>query len=306
MRASLRGVLPAAVTLLVLLAGRAAIQTVFEPAGTALSAAETVSIRVLLFALYVATIGIALRIATTLDRRRYAEFGLSVDAAWLGNFAAGTVISAAGIALSLWWGVARGHRAVDLSSAASGVDEPLLVAVALLAFALYFLLGNVYEEVVYRGIMLQNFAEGLSARGRSPAWAVVPATAGSLLLFGAYHVPLRGNVVVGVDAAMVGVTFALAYLLTGDLGLPLGVHFGRMSLELLSGFEMLGVELTAALTIARNTLPANLEVRLLELGCVCLLVVAWAYLTEGHVGVAKDVYEPTRGDVDARGDAADD
>jgi membrane protease YdiL (CAAX protease family) len=288
-----------------LLAGGTAVQVAFDPAGTTLSATETVLIRVLLFALYVAMIGIAVEIATTLDRGRIADFGLSVDAAWLGNFAAGTVISASGIALSLWWGVVRGYRAVDLSSAASSVDEPLLVAVAMLAFVLYFLLGNVYEEVVYRGIMLRNFAAGLAARGHSPAWAVAIATAGSLVLFGAYHVPLRGNVVVGVDAAMVGVTFALAYLLTGELGLPLGVHFGRISLELLSGFEMLGVELPAALTFTQDTLPANLEVRLLELGSVCLFVVAWVYVTEGRVKVAENVYESTPGDSDVGGIATE-
>lgn len=155
------------------------------------------------------------------------------------------------------------------------------------------MLGNVYEEVVYRAVMLRTFAVGLAARGHSPAWSVVPATAGSLVLFGLYHLPLRGDPVVVVDAALVGVTFGLAYLL-GGLGLAVGVHFGRATLELLTGVSMLGVEVPAVVAFTRDTVAANLEVRLLELALVCLFVVAWAYRVDGELRLARAV-SPTDG-----------
>lgn len=85
--------------------------------------------------------------------------------------------------------------------------------------------------------------------------------------------------------------FALAYLLTGELGLPIGVHFGRISIELLTGFEVLGVDVPAVLLFTRNTLLANLEVKLLELGLVCLLILVWVYSADGEIGVAESIYE---------------
>lgn len=302
LRAGLRAVVPAVATLALLLAGRATLHAVFLSKQESLSTSEALLVQFLLGGLYVAMIGVAISLAKTLDRRQWADFGLSVDAEWIRNFAVGALISVSGIALSLWWGVAQGYRAIDLSAAASGTNEPLVVGVALAVFVPYFLLGNVYEEVVYRSVMLRNFAAGLNARGFSPAWAVAPATAVSLLLFGAYHVPLRGNFVVGIDAAMVGITFALAYLLTGELGLPLGIHFGRISLEFLDGFEQLGVELPGVLSFTQDTLLANLELKLLEIGAICLFIVAWVALTDGDVSIAENVYEPASADADATDD----
>lgn len=295
LRASLRGVIPAVVTLAVFLGGRAVLRAIFPLHGTTTSLGETVLLRGLLFALYVVMVWLAIRLASALDRRHYAAYGVRVDGAWLRQFAAGVGFSVAGIGLSLSWGVLRGFRSVNASVDVSSPDGSAYVALALVAYVLFLLLGNVYEEVVYRGVMLQNFAEGLHARGFPPTLAVVPATAASLGLFGLYHFPLRGTFLVTVDAAVVGVTFALAYVLTGDLGLPIGVHFGRTAFELLTGFEVLGVTVPPVVEITRNTLAANLEVRLLEIGAVCLFVLAWAARTDGGIGLAETVYEPTDG-----------
>jgi membrane protease YdiL (CAAX protease family) len=291
LRATLRAVIPAIATLVLFLAGRSVLQRLFVSNGASLSTADALLVQLLLGGLYVAMIWLTLRLASVLDRQPYAAYGLAVDRDWIREFGVGVVLSAAGIGLSLWWGVVRGHRAIDRSVAVSGGDELLVAAVAFATFVPYFLLGNLYEELVYRGVMLRDFAAGLTARGLSPRWAVAVATLTSSLLFGAYHVPLRGNLVVAIDAAMVGLTFALAYLLTGELGLPLGIHFGRISLEFLDGFETLGFELPGILVFSRNTLAANLEVRLLELGTIALFVVVWVYWTDGEIGIAENIYE---------------
>lgn len=113
--------------------------------------------------------------------------------------------------------------------------------------------------------------EGLTARGVSLRLAVVSATVVSLLLFGAYHIPLRGNVVVALDAALTGIPFALAYLLTDDLDLPVGVYFGRVLIEFLNGLIVDEFEVTGLIAITQNTLLANLEPKLLVSGSsVCV------------------------------------
>lgn len=294
LRASIRGVLPAVATLALFLVGGSLLGTTVESITAAGSTGEVLLKSVAQLVIYAALIAAAVWGAGKLERREFGDFGLDADADWLRAFAAGTAISLLGIATSLWWADVRGLRDVDLAAAGiRGPDEPVVLVVAFAGFVCYFLLGNVYEEVVYRRIVLGNFVEGLTARGLSPRMAVVPATAASLLLFGAYHVPLRGNVVVAVDAALTGIPFALAYLLTGELGLPVGLHFGRISIEFARGLTRGEFELLAIVELTRNTLAANLEVKLVQLGLVCLFVLVWVYLDRGEIRLAESVYRPT-------------
>ncbi|WP_276302238.1 CPBP family intramembrane glutamic endopeptidase [Halorussus lipolyticus] len=254
-----------------------------------------------LSALYVVLVVVAIVVAARLERRAYTEFGLNVGRHWIRNFVAGAVFTVVGIAVSVFWGELRGLRDVDLAvGGGSGAGVPLVVGVVFVAFLQSFLLGNVYEEVVYRRIVLGNFAEGLTARGLSPTVATTVATAASLLLFGLYHVPLRGNVVVAIDAALVGITFSLAYLLTGELGLPVGIHFGRVLTELLYGRTIAGVAVPQFVELTRTTLTANLEVKLVRLSVICLFVLAWVYLARGELRLDETVYRASgvRSDAD--------
>jgi membrane protease YdiL (CAAX protease family) len=290
LRASLRGILPAVATLALFLVGGSLLGTIAESVTAAGSIDEVLLKSLVRLVLYLALIAAAVWSAATLERRTDADVGLDVDADWLRTFAVGTAVSLVGVAASLWWGDVRGLREVDRAAAGvRGPDEPVVLGLAFGAFVCYFLLGNVYEEVVYRRIVLGNFVEGLTARGVSPKVAVVLATVGSLLLFGAYHVPLRGNFVVAIDAALMGIPFALAYLLTGELGLPVGLHFGRISIEFAHGLTLGEFEVLAIVELTRNALAANLEVKLVQLGLVCLLVLAWVYRDRGELRFAESV-----------------
>lgn len=291
-RASLRGVLPAAMTLVLFLGGSAFLGSIAESVTEEGASGEVLLASLGQFVLYAVLIGTAVWGAATLERREYTDFGLSVDGEWTREFAAGIAITLLGIAVSLWWADFRGLRDVIPTAAGiTGPERPLLLGTVFGIFVGYFLLGNIYEEVVYRRIMLGNFAEGLTARGVSPRVAVVLATAVSLLLFGAYHIPLRGNLVVAFDAALTGIPFALGYLLTGRLALPVGVHFGRILIEVLHGRVTRGkFGITAAVEVTQNTLLANFELKLLRIGLLCLGILTWIYLNHGEIRIAKTVY----------------
>lgn len=289
-RAALRGLLPAILTLVGLLAGLALLSVAF---GTLASNSTTGALLALVAqgVLYAALIYAAVRVAAKLERSAYAAFGLNVDAAWLRDFAVGVAVTIFGIVVSLAWAEFRGLRDVDPSAVAvNGSGDALGFAAVVAVYACYLLLGNVYEEVVYRRIAIKNFANGLAARGLSPTVAVAAGTAASLVLFGAFHVPLRGNVIVAVDAALVGVTFSLAYILTGDLGLSTGVHFGRLPTVFMYGVTIGGFEVTSAVTFTPDTLAANLEVKLVRLGVICLGILAWSYHVRGEIRVAESVH----------------
>lgn len=284
--------MPAVVTVGALLASGAALELVLPSAASG-SLAGGVANLLVQTVRYAGLVAVAVWLAARLEERSYADFGLDADARWLRDAAAGALASLVGIGVSLWWGDVRGLRELEFAGSVSAPDGALAVAVVLAVYAGYFLAGNVYEEVVFRRIALGNLAEGLVDRGLPPGVAVAAATAGSLALFGLYHVPLRPSAVVAVDAALTGVTFAVAYLVAGDLGLPLGVHFGRIPLVFASGRTVAGVDVPAFVAVTRNTLAANLEVRLVQLGVVCALVLAWVGTTRGELGVAASVWRPS-------------
>ncbi|WP_176548342.1 CPBP family intramembrane glutamic endopeptidase [Natrinema sp. CBA1119] len=276
-------------TLVLFLGGNALLGLIVQSVTEAGSSTEVFLVSIGQIILYTALIGVAVWCAATLEHREYTDFGLTVDGEWMQEFVVGVVITLLGITVSLWWADVRGIRSVTLTAAGiTGPERPLLLGAVFGLFVCYFLLGNIYKEVIYRRIMLGNFLEGLTARGVSPRVAVILATAVSLLLFGVYHIPLRGNIVVALDAALTGIPFALAYLLTDRLALPAGIHFGRILIEFLHGRVTRGeFNVSAVVEITQDTLLANLEFKLLRIGLICLCILTWVYLHHGEIQIDK-------------------
>lgn len=48
-------------------------------------------------------------------------------------------------------------------------------------------------------------------------------------------------------------------------------------------------DVVAVVDVTRNALAANLEVKLLRLGLLCLGVLAWVYLTDGELRVSEAI-----------------
>jgi len=275
LRASLRALLPAVSTLAMLVVGVSVVGRFLE---------GRVLLQIVLVLLWVSAAAFGLWMATKLDHRTYEEYGLTLDAEWGLDFAIGVAITTLVVAASILWGVSRGIMEVNAGGTVTDGGALSGTIAVIIVFVGFFLTQNVYEELVYRGIVMQNFMEGLVSRGISPAVAVVPVTVVSTSLFGLFHLPLRGSVLAVVDAAVVGIAFSLAYLLTGSLGLGIGVHFGRLSIELLfrNGFGIV--------EMSQQTLSTGAEITFLRLGLTCLLIVAWVYVADGSLRIAGAVY----------------
>ena len=162
--------------------------------------------------------------AVLLDRRRYADYGLDVDRDWWLDLGFGLALGAAlmtaifAVELALGWVTVSG---VLVAGPLGFGPEFALVLVTVLWVGLY-------EELMTRGFVLTNLAEGFRLSwpvevGRPVAVGV--ATLLSSALFGALHAAnpnatLLSSVAIGVA----GVMLALGYVLTGDLAIPVGLH----------------------------------------------------------------------------------
>ncbi len=143
------------------------------------------------------------------DRRPFATFGLA-GRRWGADFAAGTALGGALMALSvaLAWasGWAERIEAVGFSWS----------ALALMGAAV--LLGALTEEVLVRGYMLQTLL------ARAGAWTSLVV---SSILFALLHAgTLRGAPLPALNLFAAGIFLGLAYLVTRNLWLPIGIHFG--------------------------------------------------------------------------------
>ena len=223
-----------------------------------------------------------------LDRRPFREYGFEIDRRWGRDFTAGVFITLLSFGLAWIVGYVRGTITLE-SQLQSSVEAPISAAIVGCSVLGHFFVQNVYEEFMYRGVMLQNFVEGARARGLSVGWAVVVATVTSLLFFALYHVP-RGFVLV-VDSLFVGITFAVPYLLTGSLGLSIGVHFGRIASSFLVVGDGYGgedglLEGVGVLTLQTDGFAVFAIVWIVV---AVVLVTVWVRMTRGEVRLARNV-----------------
>jgi hypothetical protein len=237
--------------------------------------------------------------AVALDRRRLRDYGLGLDAAWARDCAFGLGLGVAlisGVAAVEW---AAGWLVVE-GTLRAGPDAAF--APALAGTLALFLAVGVYEELLARGLLLTNLAEGLEPLG--PAVAVGGATLGSAAVFGFAHASNpSATLVSSLSVSLAGVVLALGYLLTDELAIPIGLHVSwNATLGVGYGLPVSGLRTPASLLATRVEGPTAVtggsfgpEAGLL--GVAALLVgaaatVAYVRVTRGRVRLHPGVWTP--------------
>jgi uncharacterized protein len=168
------------------------------------------------------------------------------------------------------------------------------------AFVL-FVVAATAEEVVFRSYLLRNLADALNHRRIGPRRALLWGTVVSSVLFGVVH---AGNPNVNVPSllniVLAGVFLSAGYLLTGRLGLAVGLHiFWNLFQSTVFGLPVSGISLHTSVLTFRQHGPTlwtggdfGIEGGLL--GFVALLVgtaasVAWVRYREGALRLATEL-----------------
>lgn len=163
------------------------------------------------------------------ERGTLSDLGLGWGPASLREFLTGTGAAAAAAVLILAAPLAGGFATFEPTQ---GSDHP---AASLLFVSVVLLFGAVGEEMLFRGYAFQ-----LLIRSIGPFATILPTS----VLFGLAHLPNENSTALGIVNTMLwGVLFGYAYIRTGALWLPIGLHFGwNVTLPLfgvnLSGFTM--------------------------------------------------------------------
>jgi membrane protease YdiL (CAAX protease family) len=182
--------------------------------------------------LVVVAVGLAslLGCSYLLDRRHVRDLGLGLDRQWGRDLAFGLVLGVVlptvvfALQYAAGWVRVTGVMATGSSGllALAGAS-PLL---GLVAVAVFFTGVSLFEEVLVRGYLLTNVAEGLSGVWRfDHRHALGLATIATAVVFGVLHArnPNAGAVSV-LNITAFGVVLGLGYVLTDRLGVPIGLH----------------------------------------------------------------------------------
>lgn len=165
--------------------------------------------------------------ARYLDRRPIQAYGFALSRGWSLDFVAG-----AALGVLLVGGLFVATRALGWVEVLAVASAPVgSFPTMLLLFALGYAAVGFWEEALFRGVFITNAAEGLRARAYSPGNAVLAAWVVSSIVFGVGHllflslpagVPLATTVLVWIS---MGGLLGLAYVSTGQLAFPIGLHF---------------------------------------------------------------------------------
>ncbi|MFD1633556.1 lysostaphin resistance A-like protein [Haloplanus ruber] len=232
------------------------------------------------------------------DRRRLRDFGFRLDRDWWLDLGFGLALGAG--LMTLVFGVSLAAGWLRVTGTLDPRDD--FVARFLVLIAVFLVVG-VYEELLARGYLLTNAAEGLAGWiGRRGAVGV--AVLCSSLVFGLAHANNPNATTLSTAAiVLAGGMLAAGYVLTGELAVPIGLHITwNLFQGGVYGFPVSGLGVDTSLLVVEVSGPRLLtggnfgpEAGLLGVGAMAVGTVAialWARWRTGHVGIDPSVTTP--------------
>lgn len=260
---------------------------------------------------YLAFAGGVLAAARLVDRRALADLGLRRTREWWADLTFGLALGAALPGLLVAVGLALGTLRVT-GTLVARADPTLAVGAAVppaLALALtcvYFVGVAAFEEVLFRGYLLVNVAEGLNGwAGIGRRGAVGAAVALTSVAFGVTHgLNPSATSLALVNISLFGGLFAASVLLTGRVAIAVGVHVTwNVAVSSVFGFPVSGFTTPVTVLAVEQTGPALLTggafgpegglVLLVALAAGAVALAAWVRRREGRLAVDWSVARPT-------------
>lgn len=191
-----------------------------------------------------------------LDRRTLADLGLGGGRDWWTDLGIGLALGGGLVSAIFLTKLVGGW--IEVEAGGAGGQPGTTLAGALLVGAVMMVAVGVWEEVLFRGYYLVNLAEGM--RGlpwMDPRRATLFAALLTSLGFGLVHSFNPGATVAhGLLVAIYGGYLAAAYLLTGNLALPIGFHVAwNYAQSFVFGFPVSGLDLALGLVQTEPTGP---------------------------------------------------
>jgi len=239
---------------------------------------------------------LAITVASRLDSRPIWRYGFNMSTRWGIEFIAGVLIGVIASIGAVLYQIARGYGTLHPETTGVGIDSMLLGGLAVVVLLLFFLSNNVFEEILFRAIFIQNATEGLRLRSMGKTAAVVVALAASAPIFGMMHLLGGGGLADVLTSLIGGLLFGTAYVLSGQLALPTGVHFGGVAiLTFLQEPVSQNPELTLpSVLVVRGigdaSFAQSVELWVVRAAVGVLLICGWVYYSTGEISIDERTF----------------
>ncbi|ELZ30982.1 caax amino terminal protease [Halogeometricum pallidum JCM 14848] len=242
---------------------------------------------------------VALALAVVVDRRTVADLGLGVDRDWWVDLGFGLLLGAALMTGVFVLAVALGWFRIE--GTFTGGPRGFLAGFVLLT--LQFLAVGVSEEVLSRGYLLTNVAEGLAGYTSRTVAAGVAVLVSSAVFGAAHFTNPNATLVSTLGISLAGIFLAAGYVLTDELAIPVGLHVTwNLFQGGVYGFPVSGLGVDANVVNTTETGPDLFtggafgpEAGLLGMGAVIVgtvAVVAYVRWRYGEARLAPGVFVP--------------
>lgn len=203
-----------------------------------------------------ATFASAFITAKYIDKRPLSGIGLAFNKKWGRDFLLG--LSIALIAQSLIFLIEWQSGWLQIKGFAWNTVHYTAWYTPILYAFLQMLAVGFYEEVFFRGYALKNLAEGFTFGGLNHNIGLIIAVVFTSVIFGLAHLSNpNANLISTVNIIFAGLMLALPYILTGSLGLSVGIHFAwNFSMGSIFGLPVSGLDLGGSIISTEINGPA--------------------------------------------------
>ena len=191
-----------------------------------------------------------------LDKSSFNKYGLNINKTWINEFIFGSIISL--IQLSLFFIImyATGNLEIVGYFVKNSANYSFLEGFLSEIFGL--IIGSSIEEIFFRSFLFYILYESLQTIIKDKKKRVVFVVAINSIIFGLAHMENNGATFISsINLIFDGLMMALPFLITGRLGISIGIHFAWNLIQgSIFGFAISGN--IAKATIISVNMPNNL------------------------------------------------
>lgn len=158
-----------------------------------------------------------------LDKRRFSQLGLFLNRKWFNSLFNGSLVGFFIITVNYTVLYILGYIKIEDLFYSTGTFSFL---VEILGRSVGFFAVAITEELFVRGYLLINIAEALKSKKISINTSIIIGMAVTSILFGVLHYfNTNATIVSSLNLMLIGFLFGYAFVSTGSLALPIGLHF---------------------------------------------------------------------------------
>jgi hypothetical protein len=234
------------------------------------------------------------------DHRDYREFGLGFNWAWWRDLIVGVLIGA--LLLTVIFIIEYTAGWVTITQLFKNQKEAWtnipFVPTLLVAFFAYTG-AALLEEILSRGYLIKNLAEGFHSNRIRSGTAVILAYTSSSLLFALFHLRNPNISIFGVvNILVLGLLLGALFLLTGELALSISLHASwNFFMGVVFGFPISGLPEDITVIATKQSGPGIWTggafgpegglIGLLAMLVGCGLAVSWIRISRGRLSLSR-------------------